>query len=280
MKLAQIINKTGEQEAVIQTLCHLMNVDRTTLFLSNDIDDNIVKDALKIIDKYKKGIPLAYLLGFAYFYNRKFFVNENVLVPRFDTEILVECAERKIIADMMRPRDEKYKILDLCCGSGIVGISVAHLCDWLSKRDKIDDGFRITLSDKSIDALMVAKKNINIHNIDADLVHSDLIDEIDEKFNLILCNPPYIRTKDIGVEDKRILKEPIMALDGGVDGLYFYRRILSNINKVLAPGGTIMFEIGYDQAEDLYNIATSNGFSKINVYKDLANNDRVVTIRV
>ncbi len=279
MKLAQLIAQTGEQEATIQVLCHLLEAERTNVFLVKDISEEIAQQAMKIIEEYKKGTPLAYLLGSTYFYNRKFIVTSDVLVPRHDTEILVELAEKKIIADSIIGFEHTYKVLDLCCGSGIIGISLAYLCDWLQQRHK-DLRYEITAVDLSPEALDVATKNAALHNVDINFVHSNLLDDVNAKYDVIVCNPPYVRTMDIGVEDVLTLKEPRMALDGGLDGLFFYRRILSTVQKNLQPNGMIMFEIGYDQAKDIQEIANKLGYRDIHVYKDLAKRDRVVTIRV
>ena len=280
MKLAQLIAQTGEHEATIQVLCHLLEAKRTNVFLVKDISEPIAEKTIKIIEEYKKGIPLAYLLGSTYFYNRKFIVTPDVLVPRHDTEVLVELTEKKIIADsLIGNENSPYRILDLCCGSGIIGISLAYLCDWLHDRHR-DLVYDITAADYSAAALDVAAKNAAMHHADINLVQSNLFEDIRGKFDLIVCNPPYVRTTDIGVEDKWTLKEPRMALDGGIDGLYYYRRILNEAKKHLRPNAMIIFEIGYDQAEALEEIALENNYHSVKVYKDLANRDRVVTIRV
>ncbi len=280
MKLAQLIAQTGEHEAAIQVLCHLLEAKRTNVFLIKDISDDVAQKAIEIIEQYKKGTPLAYLLGSTYFDNRKFFVTPDVLVPRHDTEVLVELAEKKIIADSVIGNEHlPYRILDLCCGSGIVGISLAYLCDYLCERHH-DLAYEIVAADYSEAALEVAAKNAAFHNADVNFVHSNLFDDIRGQFDLIVCNPPYVRTNDIGVEDKRILKEPRMALDGGLDGLYYYRRILATARKNLYANSMIIFEIGYDQAAAVEEIALKYGYHSVKVYKDLANHDRVITIRV
>ncbi|MBS7401198.1 MAG: peptide chain release factor N(5)-glutamine methyltransferase [Eubacteriales bacterium] len=280
MKLAQLIAQTGEHEATIQVLCHLLEAERTNVFLIKDISESVAKEAIKIIDQYKKGTPLAYLLGSTYFYNRKFIVTPAVLVPRHDTEVLVELAEKKIIADsLLGSENPTYQILDLCCGSGIIGISLAYLCDWLHHNNR-ELRYEITAVDYSPEALAVAAQNASLHHADINLVYSDLLEDVHGKFDLLVCNPPYVRTADIGVEDKWVLKEPHMALDGGIDGLYFYRRILATAKKHLTTHGMIMFEIGYDQAAAVEQIALEHGYSMVKVYKDLANRNRVVTIRV
>ncbi|MBO4823331.1 MAG: peptide chain release factor N(5)-glutamine methyltransferase [Clostridia bacterium] len=280
MKLAQLIAQTGEHEATIQVLCHLLEAKRTNVFLIKDISEPIAKQAIKIIEQYKKGTPLAYLLGSTYFYNRKFIVTPSVLVPRHDTEILVELAEKKIIADsLIGNENSPYRILDLCCGSGIIGISLAYLCDWLHQQNHVLR-YEITAVDYSADALAVAAQNASLHHADINLIYSDLLTDVHGKFDLIVCNPPYVRTTDIGVEDPWVLQEPHMALDGGIDGLFFYRRILSTARPHLSTYGMIMFEIGYDQAAAVEKIALESGYSSVKAYKDLANRDRVVTIRV
>lgn len=280
MKLAELISRAGEQEAVVQILCYLLSIDRTTIFLMREVNDDVAREALKYIDKYKKGMPLAYLLGYCYFYNRKFLVNKDVLIPRFDTEILVELAEKKIIADSVVYKEHNpYKILDLCCGSGVIGISLACLGDWLTEKNH-QEKYEVTAVDISRKALLVAQANAKAHDTTINFINSDLLTDVNGCFDLIVCNPPYIRTREIGVEDKRILKEPKLALDGGLDGLYYYRRILSTVQKNLYKGATLMFEVGFDQAEDVKQIAESHGFRYVKIYKDLANHDRVVTMRL
>jgi len=280
MKLAELVAKTGEHEATIQVLCHLLEAERTNVFLIKDIDETIAAQAIEIIDKYKQGTPLAYLLGSTYFNNLKFIVTKDVLVPRHDTEVLVEWAQKTMLADyLVTGGSDTYKILDLCCGSGIIGISMAYIADYLAQRHK---SFKceITAADYSAAALEVASKNAALHNADLNFVHSDLLEDVRGKFDMIISNPPYVRTMDIGVEDQRVLQEPRMALDGGLDGLYFYRRILATAKQSLKPNGIILFEIGYNQAKDVKEIALRLGYRNITVYKDLANHDRVVTMRV
>lgn len=280
MKLAQLIAQTGEHEATIQVLCHLLEAERTNVFLVKDISEPVAEETLKIIQEYKKGTPLAYLLGSTYFYNRKFLVTPDVLVPRHDTEVLVELAEKKIIADSVIGHEHTpYRILDLCCGSGIIGISLAYLCDWLNEKQH-DLTYQITAADYSAAALDVAERNAALHNADINFVHSNLLEDVRGQFDLIVCNPPYVRTAEIGVEDQRTLKEPRMALDGGMDGLYYYRRILATARKNLYTNSMIIFEIGYDQAAAVEEIALEYGYHSVKVYKDLANHERVVTIRV
>ena len=280
MKLAKLFAQTGEPEATIQVLCHLLKSERTNVFLLKDISDEIAEQTIKIVKEYQKGMPLAYLLGHTYFYNHDFIVTKDVLVPRPDTEILVLWAHRIVIADFVtNGAKDTYKILDLCCGSGIIGVCLASVCDWLRERHN-DFKFEVTASDFSEAALDVTSKNAALHNADLKLIHSDLLADVHDKYDMIVSNPPYVRTMDIGVEDKRILQEPRMALDGGLDGLYFYRCILATAQKNLKPNGIILFEIGYDQAEDVSKIATELGYKDITVYKDLANHDRVVTMRV
>lgn len=280
MKLAELIAQTGEHEATIQVLCHLLEAERTNVFLVKDISETVAKQTIEIIDQYKKGTPLAYLLGSTYFNNLKFLVTKDVLVPRHDTEVLVEWAQKNMLADyLVTGGVDTYKVLDLCCGSGIIGISMSYIADYLTQRHK-DFKCEITASDYSESALDVASKNAALHNADLNFVHSDLLEDIHGKFDMIISNPPYVRTMDIGIEDPSVLKEPRMALDGGLDGLYFYRRILATAKKNLKPNGMILFEIGYDQAKAVKDIASKLGYRNITVYKDLANHDRVVTMRV
>ena len=177
MKLAELIAQTGEHEAVIQVLCHLLEAERTNVFLVKDFSDSVVKKTIEIINEYKKGIPLAYLLGNTYFYNRKFIVTPDVLVPRHDTEVLVELAEKKIIADsLIGNENSPYRILDLCCGSGVIGISLTYLCNWLHERHH-DLTYEVVSADCSAAALEVATKNAALHNADITFVLSNLFED-------------------------------------------------------------------------------------------------------
>jgi release factor glutamine methyltransferase len=205
-----------------------------------------------------KNIPIAYRAGVCYFCEMPFFVNKNVLIPRYDTELLAEKSVQLV--------PEFSNVLDLCTGSGCVGIILAK------------HGFRVTASDISKKALRTARKNADLNQVDVEYIKSDLFYNLGgRKFDAIVCNPPYIKTGEIGLYDKSIFYEPRSALDGGQDGLVFYRRIASGAGKYLNRNGVLLLEIGFNQADPVKTVLRQNGFANISIFKDLADNDRVIS---
>lgn len=222
---------------------------------------------LQLIEKRCGHYPLQYLLGYANFMDYTFFVDENVLIPRNDTEVLVECAGE--ILDALEKQEENHtlQVLDLCCGSGCIGISLKlyhkSIC--------------LTLSDYSDKALEVAKKNLDKYNLEAELVCGDLFQKITKKPDMIVCNPPYIESQVIDTLMPEVKEyEPMMALDGGEDGLDYYRRIIKEAPEYLSDRGWLMFEIGYNQGEAVLALMKETGFLDVEVKKDYAGLDRVV----
>ena len=222
-------------------------------------------------EKRRKRIPLAQILGRQSFYGLDFFVNEDVLIPRADTECLVDLVLEDYV-ELAKQGEKTYaekRILDLCTGSGCIGISVA-------KHLPYQELLLVDLSEK---ALAVAKKNAEKHlGGNVRLLQSDLLTEVHEKrFSLLLSNPPYIVSKVIpGLEREVSEYEPKMALDGGEDGLIFYRRIAKEAKAVLLPGARLYLEIGYDQGESVKDIFQKEGYEEVEVFPDLAGNPRVV----
>ena len=205
--------------------------------------------------------PIAYVSNLWYFYGLPFYIDENVLVPRFDTEVLVDTAW-----DALKSMSQA-KVLDLCTGSGCIAVVLA-------KR-----GINVTASDISDKALIVARKNAKMHDVNVDFIQSDLFENIDGVFDVIVSNPPYIKTSEIGKDDKSILSEPRIALDGGVDGLDVYRKIANQAQKYLVDGGKLVLEIGCKQANDVKTILQNQGFGDIKIIKDTMGQDRVVICR-
>ena len=222
-------------------------------------------------EKRRKRIPLAQILGRQSFYGLDFFVNEDVLIPRADTECLVDLVleDYAELAKTEKGNSLPLRILDLCTGSGCIGISVA-------KHLPYQELLLVDLSEK---ALAVAKKNAEKHlGGNVRLLQSDLLTEVQEKrFSLLLSNPPYIVSRVIpGLEREVSEYEPKMALDGGEDGLIFYRRIAKEAKKVLLPGARLYLEIGYDQGESVKDIFQKEGYEAVEVFPDLSGNPRVV----
>lgn len=229
-----------------------------------------------------KHIPLQQITHEQIFMGYPFYVNEYVLIPRQDTEILVETALNKIkqsdgyapAYSLERTSVKTIRILDLCCGSGCIGISLALLLH------NIGYECSLTLADLSEDALKVAERNAGALDCPAEIIQGDLFENVKQTYSVIVCNPPYIRTEEIDrlmpeVKDH----EPYMALDGRQDGLYYYRKIMQEIDDYIEDDGYVFFEIGFDQAEDLREIFVEHGYDEIQVQQDLAGLDRVVSAR-
>lgn len=207
-------------------------------------------------------IPLQHLTGEQEFMGFPFLVNSHVLVPRQDTETLVETALK-----WLRPG---MRVLDLCTGSGCIAVSLWKLCP----------GIAVDALDVSGDALAVARENGRRMGAQIGWIQSDLYEAVSQQYEMIVSNPPYIPTAVIaGLSEEVRLHEPYQALDGKEDGLFFYRRIIAGAAGHLKPGGLLLFEIGYDQAEAVSELLRAAGYRDIEVVRDLAGHDRVVISR-
>ncbi len=223
-----------------------------------------VKENLdEAIERYKNGEPVQYIIGNVNFYGNTIKVNKNVLIPRFETEELVE----KTIKRIKNKFDQQINILDLCTGSGCIAITL-----------KKELNSNITATDISIDALEVAKENIKLNNVDITLINSDLFNNINDKFDCVISNPPYI-SYDEEIDELVKNNEPDIALYAPNKGLYFYEEILKNIKKHLNDRFIIAFEIGYKQGNDLVEI-TNKYLDNVNILveKDLQGRDRFLFI--
>lgn len=204
-------------------------------------------------------VPLQHITGVQEFMGLEFAVNEHVLVPRQDTETLVECVLSYIQPEM--------KVLDMCTGSGCILIS-------LMKLGGLKDGTGVDISKE---ALEIARINARKHGTNAALIQSDLFERVTGTYDVIVSNPPYIRTAVIKeLQEEVRCHDPFSALDGKEDGLYFYRKIIDESPKYLKENGKLYFEIGHDQGEDVKMLMETAGFCKVTVKKDLAGLDRVV----
>lgn len=216
-----------------------------------------------LVTQRGRRIPLQQLTGTAWFYGMPFLVNEHVLIPRQDTEILVEEARKRICPGM--------RILDLCTGSGCVLLALLASCEQVTG----------TGVDLSGEALAVAAENARNLKISAEFLQSDLFEQVQGVYDIVVSNPPYIRTEVIPTLMPEVREhEPWMALDGKEDGLYFYRKILDGIRRFLRPGGWICFEIGYDQGDDLKKLMKEHGLERIEIVRDLAGLDRTALGRI
>lgn len=213
----------------------------------------------KHVEKRASHTPLQHITGVQEFMGLEFQVNEHVLVPRQDTELLVESVLKVLEPDM--------KVLDMCTGSGCILISLLKHCI----------GVRGLGVDISAEALRVAKTNCEKLGVEAELVQGDLFENVSEHYDVIVSNPPYIKTAVIEeLKEEVKCHDPFIALDGKEDGLYFYRKIVENSPKYLTLGGKLYFEIGHDQGEEVKNLMEQAGFVDVEVKKDLAGLDRVV----
>ena len=219
-------------------------------------------EIMDIVSRRNSGEPLQYILGETEFMGLTFKVNDLVLIPRQDTETLVETVVKKI-------KDKEVRVLDIGTGSGCVGISIAKLCP----------NADVTLLDYSEAILEVAGENAKLNGVEVKLEHCDILEEIPEgKFDVIVSNPPYIETDTIFSLDNIVTSyEPPEALDGGFDGLLFYQRITEIAPEIMEENSYIAFEIGYEQGEAVSEILDGAEFSGIKVIKDPCENDRVVT---
>lgn len=225
------------------------------------------KKYFDLIAKLKCGFPLEYITHQKEFMKLNFFVNENVLIPRQDTEILVE----EVIS--IAKNINANKILDMCTGSGAIAVSLAK---YLPQTE-------IVAVDISSDALKIAKKNAINNEVENQItfINSDLFVNLnEEKFDIIVSNPPYIKRNVIEYLDKEVKKEPHIALDGGDDGLYFYKKIISESYQYLKYKGYLCLEIGFDQKIDVIElIENEEKFENIYSKKDLYDNDRIIIAR-
>lgn len=234
----------------------------------NQLEEIQEKQYFAAIDKIKKGFPIEHITHHKEFMKLDFFVDENVLIPRQDTEILVE--EVIEIANKIGAS----KILDLCTGSGAIGISLA----------KYINSCVLTLVDISEEAIKIAKKNASINKVESQIkfIHSNLFDNLEsQKFDIIVSNPPYIKSEDIEHLENQVKKEPYIALNGGQDGLDFYRNIIKETYKYLNKGGYLCLEIGLDQKYDVIElIENEERFEEIYSKRDLYGIDRIIIAKL
>mgnify|MGYP002679185179 FL=1 len=218
--------------------------------------------------------PCQYILGTQEFMGMEFATAPEVLIPRPETELLVEqaCERLKKLIEKKRKQtgDRELRVLDMCCGSGCIGISIAKLVPAVT----------VDLADISDAAITLTKKNLERLQADCMVIQTDLFAQIEEKYDMIISNPPYIRTDEIPKLMAEVRDyEPHLALDGKEDGLYFYDKIIREAREYLYEDGYILFEIGQDQLEAVRGFLVENGYVDIEGMKDYAGLDRIVTAR-
>jgi release factor glutamine methyltransferase len=262
----ELLKQQGIADADVDAwylLAHVYKMNRTDLLLKGDlsVDEQAGQQYLELIHQRAAHIPLQHILGSQEFMGLEFEVNGDVLIPRQDTETLVE--------EVLKYSEDK-SVLDMCTGSGCIIISLAKL-------GKLRHAVGVDLSEK---ALAVAAGNAEKHMVKVELLQSDLFDRVKGSFDIIVSNPPYIPSGDIEDLMPEVRNfEPRIALDGSNDGLEFYRCISKEAKKHLNPDGLIFYEIGYNQGEAVKLILTEEGYTDVIIKKDLSGLDRIVTAR-
>ena len=258
--ISQIREKEDAYWIVHRLITDILQIDKTYILthpeqILTKKQEECFEEAM---EKIKQGIPIQYITNKQEFMGSCFYINENVLIPQPDTEILVEEVLQLV-------NDKESRILDLCCGSGCIGISLKK---FLKKAT-------VHLSDISPKAIEVAKKNAILLNTDVQIITSNLFENIQETYDIIVSNPPYIETSTIPTLSQEVQNEPHIALDGGKDGLTFYRKIIQKAPYYLTQNGYLCLEIGFHQKKAVTQLLQEN-FENVITKQDLAGNDRVV----
>ena len=262
LKEAQLEEAQLDARLLLEEVC---GTDHNTLLCHGDreVSEAEEEQYRKALEQRAVHVPLQHLLGYQDFMGLRFQVNEHVLIPRQDTEILVE--------EAMRYLHDGMRILDLCTGSGCILLSLLHYSNDC-------EGVGVDISQE---ALQVAAQNAELLGIKADFLKSDLYEKVTGKFDLLVSNPPYIERKVIPTLMEEVREyDPYIALDGGEDGLDFYRRIIGGAQDYLKRGGQILMEIGSGQAQAVSELLREAGFKEIDVCRDFAGLDRVVSGRL
>lgn len=260
-----VLQKAGIAEADNDSwllLSSVLHISRAAYYVrqSEEMDSEMYENFCNLIEIRSTHRPLQYILGTQEFMGYEFEVDENVLIPRQDTEILVE--------EVLKVIQNEDEVLDMCTGSGCIILSIAKEAD-------IKRGVGADLSQGALEVAGRNRQRLGVSNVE--LVHSNLFENVTGTFDVIVSNPPYIKTAVIeGLMEEVRQYEPFMALDGHDDGLYFYRRITKEAVGFLRPGGYLFYEIGYDQGQEVAEIMRHNGYEDIRIIKDLAGLDRVV----
>ena len=251
-----------EIEDVDFIISEVLNIKRTEITLIDEIEDIKEKEIIEKCKLRKNNVPVDKIFKKAYFYGLEFKVDENVLSPRPESELLVEKAIYYI-------KKNNYKTaLDLCTGSGCLAIAT-----------KLNCNIEMTAIDISTKALKVAKENAKTNNAEINFIRSDMFEKIEGRFDIIISNPPYIDSDEVKTLEAEVLNnDPHMALDGGEMGLKFYNIIHDNLRKHLNDNGMIIMEIGEDQKELLKTLF--NDFNLVESLKDLSGNDRVLIFSI
>ena len=244
-----------------------LHINRAEFYMNpnGEVKEELLAELESVLKQREQRVPLQYLMGECEFMGYDFYVDERVLIPRQDTEVLVETALEVCRKEQMG----EIRLLDMCTGSGCILLSLLH-----ELKPRTVTGVGVDLSKE---ALCVAERNAEKLKIDAEFLESDLFENVKGTYDVIVSNPPYIRTSVIETLQEEVKDhDPYLALDGKEDGLYFYRRIIEQAPAYLKKKGWLLFEIGSDQGEDVKNLMEQAGYTGVSVKKDLAGLDRVV----
>lgn len=268
----ELLERSGIEDSKLSArrlLANTLDIEKEYLVIHSDKEvSNELYELYKAkIERLKNHEPIQYILNYQEFMGFDFFVNNDVLIPQPDTENLVE--EVISITNKMKKEKSEIRILDLCTGSGAIAISLAKIL-----RNKV----LVYASDISEKALKIAEENSMRNGTNVLFFKSNIFKEISKlyKFDIIVSNPPYIETETIKTLSEEVKKEPIIALDGGKDGLDFYRKIVNEAKDYLNSEGYLAFEIGYNQRVLIEKIFKENDYKNIYSKKDLSGNDRLV----
>ena len=273
MTIKECINLEDSGITARELLANVLQKDKQYILINfnKEIDEEKIDEFFEDVKKIVDGEPMQYITHRQSFMEENYYVNENVLIPQPDTETLVE-----EVINLCDNITDTVKILDLCTGSGAIAISLNKA---LERKNHSNE---IYASDISTKALEVAKKNKEINNANIKFIESNLFNGISERcFDIVVSNPPYIKTDVIKTLSKQVQNEPKIALDGGEDGLLFYKEIANEAYKYIKNKGFICLEIGYDQANEVKKILNNNRFyANVKIIKDLSNNDRCVIAQI
>jgi len=253
------------KKIALMMVSHILNIDKTEIILNKGLSMGQAEYEVIInaISKYKQDYPLQYCTNKAFFMGLEFYVDENVLIPRFDTEVLVEVA-----IEIFKDRKNLY-FLDIGTGSGCIAVALCKFLDC-----------KVLAVDISERALEVARKNAKLNGVEnrISFVRSNLFEDIPKnlRFDAILSNPPYISESERFKLEKQVLKEPHIALFSKENGLWFFKEIANKAKLYLKDGGYIIFEVGFSQAEEVKRILEQNGYENIKSRKDLNNIERCI----
>ncbi len=260
--------KNSYKYELYSILKYCLNMDKVDLIMkkTEKVDSKVQKKLFGIVKLRLKHVPLQYILGYWYFMDLKFKVGEGVLVPREDTEVLVN-ESLKYLKSVKSP-----KVIDLCSGSGCIAISL---------KKKLGEEAKIWAAEISDKAFSYLQENTHLNKCDVNAINGDIFrisdDFEDGFFDAVISNPPYIRTGDLCSLQEEVKNEPELALNGGEDGLYFYKNICKMWVPKLKSGGILAFEVGIDQAQEVKSIMENCGINFVKIFRDINNIDRVIT---